>query len=179
MLLQYYGAKLPLGKRVWTTVPLRKRVWAKSHLCKTVCSRSEGFVRTGYFIPGRDGIGELDLARNSSAAVAVAVRQRRWIGCAAGLAAPLDWLRRWIGCAAGLAAPLDWLRRWIGCTAGLFPLHWRHTACRQEEQWKGREEQWKGREEQWKGREEQWKRREEQWKGHVRVCYDYKSMLGL
>ena len=63
------------------------------------------------------------------------------------------------------AAPLDWRRRWIGCAAGLFPLHWRHTACRQEEQWKGREEQWKG--------------REEQWKGHVRVCYDYKSMLGL
>ena len=80
-------------------------------------------------------------------------------------AAPLDWLRRWIGCAAGLAAPLDWRCRWIGCAAGLFPLHWRHTACRQEEQWKGREEQWKG--------------REEQWKGHVRVCYDYKSMLGL
>ena len=63
------------------------------------------------------------------------------------------------------AAPLDWLRRWIGCAAGLFPLHWHHTACRQEEPWKGREEQWKG--------------REEQWKGHVRVCYDYKSMLGL
>ena len=90
---------------------------------------------------------------------------RRWIGCAAGLAAPLDWLRCWIGCAAGLAAPLDWRRRWIGCAAGLFPLHWRHTACRQEEEWKGREEQWKG--------------REEQWKGHVRVCYDYKSTLGL
>ena len=64
------------------------------------------------------------------------------------------------------AAPLDWRCRWIGCAAGLFPLHRRHTACRQEEQWKGREEQWKGREEQWKGREEQWK-------GHVRVCYDY------
>ena len=79
-------------------------------------------------------------------------------GGAAGLAAPLDWLRRWIGGAAGLAAPLDWRRRWIGCAAGLFPLHWRHTACRREEQWKGREEQWKG---------------------HVRVCYDYKSMLGL
>ena len=82
-------------------------------------------ARTGYVIPGRDGIGGLDLARNSSAAAAVAVVRRR---------------------------------RWIGCAAGLSPLHWRHTACRQEEQWKGREEQWKG---------------------HVRVCYDYKSMLGL
>ena len=83
-------------------------------------------ARTGYVIPGRDGIGGLDLARNSSAviaaaaaAVVVAVRRRRWIGCAAGLAAPLDWLRRWIGCAAGLAAPLDWRRCWIGCAAGL------------------------------------------------------------
>ena len=29
-------------------------------------------ARTGHVIPGRDGIGGLDLARNSSAAVAVA-----------------------------------------------------------------------------------------------------------
>ena len=75
-------------------------------------------ARTGYVIPGRDGIGGLDLARNSSAAavavaVVVAVRRRRWIGCAA------RWRRRGIGCAAGLAAPLDWLRRWIGGAAGL------------------------------------------------------------
>ena len=50
-------------------------------------------ARTGYVIPGRDGIGGLDLAKNSSAAVVVvvAVRQRRWIGC--GLAAPLDCFR--------------------------------------------------------------------------------------
>ena len=43
-------------------------------------------ARTGYFIPGCDGIGGLDLARNSSAVAAAAVRRRRWIGCAAGLA---------------------------------------------------------------------------------------------
>ena len=30
-------------------------------------------ARTGYVIPGRDGIGGVDLARNSSAVVAVAV----------------------------------------------------------------------------------------------------------
>ena len=36
--------------------------------------QSEGIARTGYFIPGRDGIPGLALARNSSAAgVAVAV----------------------------------------------------------------------------------------------------------
>ena len=41
-------------------------------------------ARTGYVILGRDGIGGLDLAKNSSAAVAVV---------AAGLAAPLDCFR--------------------------------------------------------------------------------------
>ena len=78
-------------------------------------------ARTGYVIPGRDGIGGLDLAKNSSAAVVVAPPS----GGAAGLAAPLDWLRQWKGRE----------EQWKG---------W-------EEQWKGREEQWKGREEQWKG----------------------------
>ena len=66
-------------------------------------------ARTGYAIPGRDGIGGLDPAKNSSAVavvvvvVVVAVRRRRWIGAA-------RWRRRWIGCAAGLAAPLDCFR---------------------------------------------------------------------
>ena len=31
-------------------------------------NRSEGIARTGYLIPGRDGIPGLDVARNSSAA---------------------------------------------------------------------------------------------------------------
>ena len=30
-------------------------------------------AQTGYFVPGRDGIGGLDLAKNSSAAVAVVI----------------------------------------------------------------------------------------------------------
>ena len=56
-------------------------------------------ARMGYVIPGRDGIGGLDLARNSSAVVvaaAVVVRLRRWIGCAAGLF-PLHWRHTWKG----------------------------------------------------------------------------------
>ena len=75
-------------------------------------------ARTGYFIPGRDGNGGLDLARNSSAAAVaavVAVRRRRWIGCAAGLAAPQGGGAAGLaapqgGGAAGLAAPLDCFR---------------------------------------------------------------------
>ena len=35
--------------------------------------RSEGIARTGYLIPGRDGIPGLDVARNSSAVAVVAV----------------------------------------------------------------------------------------------------------
>ena len=88
-------------------------------------------ARTGFVIPGRDGIGRLDLARNSSAAaVAVAVRRRRWIGCAAGLAAPLDWLRRWIGGAAGLAAPQGLAYIFYGQTMGMSVATWRFYGLR-------------------------------------------------
>ena len=41
-------------------------------------------ARTGYVIPGRDGIGGLDLAKNSSAAAAVAVAAVRGRGRGAG-----------------------------------------------------------------------------------------------
>ena len=40
--------------------------------------RSEGIARTGYLIPGRDGIPGLDLAGNSSAAAAAAVALQPW-----------------------------------------------------------------------------------------------------
>ena len=43
---------------------------------------SEGIARTGYLIPGRDGIPGLDVARNSSVAAVVVVALRR--GAAAG-----------------------------------------------------------------------------------------------
>ena len=40
-----------------------------------VYGRSEGIARTGYLIPGRDGIPGLDLARNYSVAVVVVALQ--------------------------------------------------------------------------------------------------------
>ena len=54
--------------------PLENIPGPKSH----IKNRSEGIARTGYLIPGRDGIPGLDLAGNSSVAVVVVVALQPW-----------------------------------------------------------------------------------------------------
>ena len=83
---------------------------------------------------------------------------------------PGDWLRHWIGCAAGLAAPLDWLRRWIGGAAGLAaPLDcFRYTGLILHADRKSN-----GRDGKSNGKDMQ------EYVTIIRVCWDYKSMLGL